>query len=134
MGKTALHSISKLDGLERLLFLLMVNEELSASGLAARLGVSTVTVARMVASLRSRGIKVRSIREPGKWHYEITEMEGFFRDRWRKALERHRERLVGVKIEEQRQLAGKSVDDVVYGNLTSVPRATGRMAELARTR
>jgi biotin operon repressor len=44
---------------------------LSAAGLAQELGVSTATVGRILARLRQSGIPLVSVREDGRWHYEV---------------------------------------------------------------
>jgi biotin operon repressor len=45
----------------------------SAQGLAMALGVSQRTAARAVAALRTRGLRVSSVREGRRWYYTLPE-------------------------------------------------------------
>jgi hypothetical protein len=86
--------------------------EHNTSSLAAALGVSTATTARIVAELRrrmrGRGAKLVAVWRGGRWHYETCDDA---------ACERRLDRLghlVGLAPGRPRA-AGESIDDVVYG-------------------
>ena len=53
--------------------ILLSQNELSASQVGKRLGVSVVTAKRIVASLRAQGRVIVSVRRGGRWYYEVRE-------------------------------------------------------------
>lgn len=115
MRRKAAESIDQLQGLERRVFILILNGRFGPSDMAERLGVSKITAVRAVGALRSKGIKVATVRESGNWYYEVREIEGYFRGRWHDALVRHQARFAKVPVVENQELAGMSVDEVVHG-------------------
>jgi len=50
---------------------LIGNKRFNASQLASELEVSLPTVQRIIAALRRRGYKIRSVRDESGWHYEL---------------------------------------------------------------
>ena len=50
---------------------LLTQKRLNAKQLALELGTSRPTVQRMITELRSRGYKIRSVRDDSGWRYEV---------------------------------------------------------------
>lgn len=75
-------NVSALSRLERRVYLVILNGKVSAAGIARRLDVTAITAARAVASLRKRGIKIVSIRDPEGWYYEIRSVPRSMLKQW----------------------------------------------------
>jgi Mn-dependent DtxR family transcriptional regulator len=52
---------------------LIAEKKLNSRELASQLGVSIPTAQRIIAELKRRGYKIRSVRDESGWYYEITE-------------------------------------------------------------
>ena len=87
--------------------------EHDAASLARAMGVSTATVARIIAALRRNlertGGEIVSVKRRGRSHYEIRDDEARAR-RW-KAFGK----LVGLARGAPLK-SGETIDDVIYGN------------------
>ena len=58
--------------LERQGYIVLCQNRVSTRRLAEALSVSAATAqARVVAALRARGVDIVSVRENGRWHYEV---------------------------------------------------------------
>ncbi|HXX93351.1 MAG TPA: HTH domain-containing protein [Planctomycetota bacterium] len=83
----------------------------TTDSLARKLGVSTATVARGLATLRrllsERGESLVSIKEATVWHYQIREREDVWENDPLLAA-------VGT-VRGTKRAAGESVDDALYG-------------------
>ena len=51
---------------------LIAEKKLNSGDLASQLGVSIPTAQRIIAELKRRGHKIRSVRDESGWYYEIT--------------------------------------------------------------
>jgi biotin operon repressor len=99
---------SKLTEIEEKAYLLICQRRVGTDALAEGLGVSRATAARLVASLRQKGVRVVSVREGGAWHFELRNREETARERWRRLRG-----MVGC-VKDWRPRAGQDEDAVVY--------------------
>ena len=113
MGQVTEDKIGSIEGIERLALIAILSGRFSTSGLARVLGVSNATAARTVAALRTRGLKVVTVRDDDGWHYELRS-DGMFRDRWRSSSLR----LMAGFAKGRKGFEGKPEDRVVYGRTT----------------
>ncbi len=68
--------------IENKAFIAILQGKVSMEGLARILRVSRSTAARLVASLRKKGIQIISVRENGAWHYEVRNALELAQERW----------------------------------------------------
>jgi len=87
----------------------------NSSSLAVALGVSTATVARLIAHLRRDlardGAELVSVRTPGGWHYRVKGDDGLIRARWEAWKKRGLIGAVG-----RRSPGLKPEDELIYGD------------------
>lgn len=98
----------RLTGVEEQTYLLICQRRLGTDALAEGLRVSRATAARLVASLRRKGVRVLSVREGGAWHFELRNRVDAARERWRRLRG-----MVGC-VKDWRPLPGKDEDAVIY--------------------
>ena len=98
----------RLTDTEEKAYILICQRRVGTDALAERLRVSRATAARLVASLRRKGLRVVSVREGGAWHFELKNREESAREHWR--------RLRGMLgfVKDWRPLPGKDEDAVIY--------------------
>ncbi len=99
---------AKLTPTEEKAYLLIGQRRVGTGALARRLGVSRATAARVLASLRKKGVRVASVREGGAWHFELRNREDAARERFRRLRG-----MVGC-VKDGRPLRGRDEDAVIY--------------------
>lgn len=98
----------KLTETEERMYLLIGQGRMGTHVLALRLRVSRATAARLIASLRRKGVRVISVREGGSWHFELRNRAEAARERWRRLRG-----MIGC-VKDGRPLSGKDEDAVIY--------------------
>jgi len=98
----------KLTEAEERAYILICQHRVGTDALAEGLRVSRATAARLVASLRGKGVRVVSVREGGTWHFELRNREEAARERWRRLRG-----MVGC-VKDWRPLPGKDEDAIIY--------------------
>jgi predicted transcriptional regulator len=99
---------TRLTEIEEKAYVLICQRRVGTDALAEGLRVSRSTAARLVASLRQKGVRIVSVREGGAWHFELRNREDAARERWRRLRG-----MVGC-VKDWNPRPGKDEDAVIY--------------------